>query len=326
MKKHPSFFKPRARNVAALRLPDYERVLREASQYRRKNVISPAVNDRRHRTVALFGIDIQVGFCNPKASLFVPGAVEDTIRSCQFIYSNLERISTIHFSLDTHRTYQIFLPTFWVNERHEHPEPFTIITSDDVASGKWLPIGDADSALEYVEKLEQEGRYSLCVWPYHTMIGSLDHALMPDIFEAAMFHSIVRTEPTRFEFKGQHPLTENYSVLSPEIKELSGRAVGQFNIRFFDTLMNHDRLYIMGQASSHCVKNTIEDLISQVFTVNPALIERVYVLEDCMSPVAPIKDEQGNISVDFPEIARQAFAGFASQGIRMVKSTELIEF
>jgi hypothetical protein len=49
-----------------------------AGDYRRTHEIPPAAEDKVR--IAAFGIDAQIGFCSPGASLFVPGAVEDTQR------------------------------------------------------------------------------------------------------------------------------------------------------------------------------------------------------------------------------------------------------
>lgn len=49
------------------------------------------------------------------------------------------------------------------------------------------------------------------------MLGGIGHALVSAVEEAIFFHSIVGKSPTRFELKGNNPLTENYFVLRPEV-------------------------------------------------------------------------------------------------------------
>src|SRR5688500_19436030 len=83
--------------------------------------LTPASQDKFR--IAAFGIDCQIGFCTPGASLFVPGAVEDTKRTLEWLYRNLAVISGMHFSLDTHRVFQIFHPGFWVDDKGNHPAP-----------------------------------------------------------------------------------------------------------------------------------------------------------------------------------------------------------
>jgi nicotinamidase-related amidase len=42
---------------------------------------------------------------------------------------------------------------------------------------------------------------------------------------------------------------------------------------------------IAGQAKSHCVAWTIDDLLTEIQSQDPSLAQKVYLLEDCSSPV-----------------------------------------
>ena len=100
------------------------------------------------------------------------------------------------------------------------------------------------------------------------------------------FHSIVRSSQTQFEIKGNHPLTENYSVLSPEVLEDNqGDNIASKNTKFLNKLLSFDKIIIAGQAKSHCVAGTVEDLLTEIKQINPNLAKKVYLLEDCTSPV-----------------------------------------
>ena len=300
-------------------------VAEAAVDYASTHGIKPAIEDKAK--IALFGIDIQIGFCQPSASLFVPGAVEDSARTAEFIFRNLDKITETYFSLDTHRAYQIFHPAFWLdNDTKKHPAPFTLITVDSIKSGKYSPLFFPHECLAYCEELEKTGKYVLCIWPFHTMLGSVGHAMVPAVYEAALFHSIARRKQIHFETKGVHPLTENYSVLSPEVKKVRGKVVGQFNTNFFKALMDNDRVYILGQASSHCVKTTIEDLLAQIKSTEPELVKKVFIVEDCMSPVSAVTDGHGKVIIDFPKIAVDALDRFRVEGMNVVKSTDSIVF
>ena len=134
-----------------------------ADEYRKKHKIASAAQDKVR--IAAFGIDAQIGFCTPGASLFVPGAVEDTQRTLGWIYGNLDKITQLAFSLDTHRVFQIFHPAWWIDEDGKHPGPFTPISTKDVKDGKWKPVMHPAECLEYVKKLEASGKYTLTIWP-----------------------------------------------------------------------------------------------------------------------------------------------------------------
>ena len=319
----PSFYD--ANKVSDIYLSRSAAVAAEAVAFAKVNGIEPSIEDKFK--IALFTIDGQIDFCAPGGSLFVPGAVEDVRRVIEFIYRNLAKLTELHFSLDTHKVFQIFFQSFLQNNKTGlPPNPFTLVLTKDIKSGELSFVFFPHECADYCEELERTGKYVLCIWPYHTLLGSVGHALMPALFEAAMFHAIARKKQTNFETKGMHPLTENYSVLSPEVKKVKGQVVGQFNTKFFKALMANDRLYIAGEASSHCVKTTIEDLIREIKNVDPKLLDKVYILEDCMSPVGAVTDGKGNVIVDFPAIAKKALEDFKAAGVHIVKSTDAIVF
>jgi nicotinamidase-related amidase len=284
--------------------------------------IAPSRNDTFR--VCAFGIDCQVAFAAPTGSLFVPGAVEDTRRSTQFLYNNLERITELVFSLDTHTVFQIFHPGFWLDQAGQHPAPFSVVTHDDVAAGRLRPrrAEDLPACLEYTKKLEATGKYVLTIWPYHTLLGGVTHALVPALMEAAIYHSVARSQQTHFETKGTHAMTENYSVLAPEVRELGGKSIGTFNAAFYRMLMEYDRIYVFGQAKSHCVLSTLADMKAHILGTDPKLADKVYILEDAMSPVPPPPISPLPAALDFPRIADEAMREFAAAGMHVVRTTD----
>jgi nicotinamidase-related amidase len=115
-----------------------------------------------------------------------------------------------------HRVLQIFHPV--VGAQGQHPAPFTPITYEEVRNGTWTPIAHRQECLEYCQKLEASGKYVLTIWPYHVLLGSISHTLVPALMEATIFHSLVRQQQAHFEIKGMHTLSENYSVCRPKCK------------------------------------------------------------------------------------------------------------
>ncbi len=303
------------------------RVAEEAAAFRAANGITDARDDTTR--IAAFGIDCQVAFCAPGASLYVPGAVEDTVRTVEWLYRNLGRITTLVMSLDTHGVHQIFHPAAWADAEGRNPPPFTVITTDDVRQGRWRPVlrpagfPDFEAAcLEYCDRLEKSGRYVLTIWPYHALLGGASHALVPALMEAALFHSVARRQETVFAIKGRSAVTESYSVLAPEVRTLAGQTVGAFDTALFDTLLAHDRVYVFGQAKSHCVRATLQDLLEECRRRDPALLGRIHVLEDAMSPVPPPPLDPLPEALDFPKVAARALEGFAAAGMRVVRTTD----
>lgn len=306
----------------------------EARSWAKQYEISPAASDRTR--ICLLAIDVQNTFCIPEFELFVGGqsgrgAIDDTIRLCEFIYRNLGTIGAIVATMDTHTAAQIFHPVFWVDRSGEHPLPMTLISFEEVESQRWqinpaiasqlfptAPQRLHNYARHYVKQLTQDGKYPLTIWPYHSMLGGIGHALVSAFEEACFFHSIVRNTPTVFELKGGNPLTENYSVLRPEVMcDGEGKAIDRKNAALIDRLLNFDRLLIAGQAKSHCVAWTIADLLTEIQARDPQLAQNVYLLEDCTSPVVVPG------VVDYTDAANEAFDRFAAAGMKVVKSTEI---
>jgi nicotinamidase-related amidase len=286
--------------------------------------------------MCLVVVDVQNTFCIPGFELFVAGrsgtgAVDDNRRLCEFIYRNLGAITEIVPTLDSHRAMQIFHPVWLVADEGRHPDPYTLVTLEDVESGRWRvnpaaveSVGfEADYAqrqlLHYTRKLAETGKYNLTIWPYHAMIGGIGHALVSSVEEAIFFHTIARSSQPALEVKGENPLTEHYSMLGPEVTEgPDGETIASRNEALIQELMRFDAVIVAGQAKSHCVAWTIDDLLEGDDDRERALAPRTYLLEDCTSPVVVP-------GMDYTEQADAAFERFAAAGMHVVRSTEPIE-
>jgi nicotinamidase-related amidase len=311
----------------------YDERAQDAEEWAREHAIAPSAEDEFK--LGLVVVDVQNTFCTPGYELFVggrsgTGAVDDNVRLCEFVYRNLDAITQIVPTLDTHRALQIFHPVFLVDPHRRHPEPYTLIAAEDVEAGRWrinpdlLPVLGLDEEAaaaylaHYTRRLEAGGKYNLTVWPYHAMLGGLGHALVSAVEEAIFFHSTARRSDPRFQIKGQDPLTEHYSVLGPEvIQGPDGARVGTVNVALLELLRKFDAVAIAGQAKSHCVAFTIADLLSGLGTRE--LAAKVYLLEDCTSPVVVPG------VVDYTDEADAAFRRFADAGMHVVRSTDPIE-
>jgi nicotinamidase-related amidase len=140
-----------------------------------------------------------------------------------------------------------------------------------------------------------------------------------------MFHSYARGVQSWVEVKGGDALTENYSVLRPEVLlRHDGRPLAQPNTAFLEKLLAADAVLIAGQASSHCVKSSLEDLLAEIVARDPALARKVYVLADCMSAVT-VPDGKGGFAADFTPQAEAALRRFADAGMHVVRSTDPID-
>ena len=71
------------------------------------------------------------------------------------------------------------------------------------------------------------------------------------------------TQPPDFQVKGEHPLTEHYSMLGPEVRAgRTARRSAAGTSALIEQLLGFDAVVIAGQAKSHCVAWTIDDLLA----------------------------------------------------------------
>lgn len=311
----------------------YQMLAEQAQKWGEQQHIRPAAEDKFK--LALLIIDYQNTFCIPGFELYVggrsgTGAVDDSRRLAEFIYHNLGSITEISATLDTHLALQIFHAIFLVDNQGKHPGPYSLISVEDIERGRWKfnpSLSDAlkvtpefgqQHLLNYTRELRQRGKYDLTIWPYHAMLGGIGHALVSVIEEAIFFHSMIRSSQVNFKVKGQIPFTEHYSALGPEVLQgPDGKPIARKDREFIQKLAEVDALVIAGQAKSHCVAWTIDDLLAEIQTEDEGLARKVYLLEDCTSPVVVP-------GADYTEDAERAFQRFQDAGMHRVRSTDPI--
>ena len=323
----------------------YQELADAAAAWRARHAIRPAGRDARR--TCLIAVDVQNTFCIPGFELYVggrsgTGAVDDNRRLCAFIYRNLGRLTRIVPTMDTHRAMQIFHGVFLVDADGNHPPPYTLVTAEDVAGGRWRVNPDvagevarvvasdtpgAGEAIDaaylqrhlehYTRSLADSGKYALTVWPYHSMLGGIGHALVPAVEAAIFFHAIARSSQPDVHIKGSHPLTEHYSVLGPEVAHgPDGQLLSRRSGAFLQLAREFDAVIVAGQAKSHCVAWTIADLLAELSAHDASMVGKVYLLEDCSSPVVVPG------VIDYTKAADEAFRRFANAGMHVVRSTE----
>ena len=253
-------------------------------------------------------IDPQNDFCNPNGALFVPGADQDAVRLAATISRLTKKIDDIHVTLDSHRLIDVAHPIFWVNSAGKHPNPFTIISEEDVVNGVWTTTnpGWKQKGLDYVKALTLNGRYPLCIWPAHCMIGDTKeieikdrsgnpvivdgqkltvgfsgHSVEYHVAEALMQWQEARFGVVNYCVKGSNLFTEHYSALQADVPDPADPTT-QINTDLLYVLQNADEIVISGEALSHCVANTITDIANNFGEEN---IKKFILLQDCCSNV-----------------------------------------
>lgn len=329
--------------------PDQRKVFLEAQNARKQYGLSATAMDQRK--VLLLLIDTQKDFCFPEGSLYVggrsgTGAIDDSRRTAEFIYRNLNVISQVATTMDTHFAFQIFSPAFLVDDKGAPLQPFDLIMGDRTIMRMGQAVGKAEPSMlaasvvangnlgwlkdqfaYYSRELEKGGKYPLTVWPEHCILGSDGHALVGVIHEARMFHAYARGSQNLCETKGGHPLFECYSVYGGEVRtRFDGKPMknAQKNTKFIEENLTFDRIIFGGQAGSHCVKASIADFLLEIVAKDPALAKKIYVVKDLMSAVT-VPNPAGGFFVDYTPDMENALDSFANAGMHVVESTTPVE-
>ncbi|KAG3116641.1 hypothetical protein PI124_g2934 [Phytophthora idaei] len=232
--------------------------------------------------LCLLVIDQQVDF-HPGGSLAIPTANEDAAHIAAFIRQHSGKLKQLVLTLDSHQRYHIAHGIFWENAEGKSPEPFTLITAKEVAAGVWRPRDPSlkQYVMAYTTALEASGKFTLCIWPEHCLIGSPGHNIVPNVLAAALKWTKMSLKPVQYVMKGSNSFTEHYSALKAEF-ELPYDPTTSLNRALVDTLKLADKVVVCGEAISHCVNYTVRDLVDAWPTERR---HDLVILTDCASPV-----------------------------------------
>ncbi|MCC8174268.1 MAG: isochorismatase family protein [Odoribacter sp.] len=226
----------------------------------------------------LFIIDMQNDFCKPEGNLYVPGADMDVQRLGNLIIHKKEVINEIILTQDNHQVMDIAHSCFWINSKGEHPEPFTVITSEDILANNWIPVFDKDKTLFYLQELEKADEFPHTIWPEHCLWGSEGAAIIDELMQ-----KIIEWARTGKYFeivsKGAYPFTEHFGAFRANVP-IEDVHETHFNLPLLDKLNTADTIWMAGEAKSHCVANTLKQLFDF-----PEIVSKLVLLEDCMSNI-----------------------------------------
>lgn len=261
--------------------------------------------------IDLLIIDPQEDFCNPNGSLYVKNAENDMGRIAALINRTGHKLHDIHVTLDTHHYIDVAHPIFWKNSKGDHPDPFTIISKDDVINGKWITTLPSlqKRMINYVTTLENNGRYPLCIWPPHCLIGSEGHKVSPILYDILLKWEETQFAMVNYVTKGSNIYTEHYSAVQADVIDPIDPTT-QLNQILIDALKEVDMIAVCGEASSHCVLNTVKDIIANF---NDDAIKKFTILEDGMSPVSGFEQN----TIDF-------FSDLKAKGVSFTKTSDFL--
>ena len=256
--------------------------------------------------------DLPPGRCPPgeAPALPVAGADADLQRLARFIDAAGDALDAITVTLDSHLRLDIAHPGFWQTADGVAVPPFTPITAAQVRAGQFSPRDDRllPRTLAYLDELERRGRYTLMVWPVHCEIGSWGQAVHADVRAAYNRWEERRHRHVLRIHKGSNPWTEHYSALLAEVPDAADAGT-QLNRALLDALAPAALLLVAGEASSHCVRATVEHLTAHL----SGDLSRIVLLTDCMSPVAGFEPQ-----------AAAFLDAMRGRGLRTLTSTEAL--
>jgi nicotinamidase/pyrazinamidase len=250
-------------------------------------------------------------------ALPVAGAHDDLLRLAGFIRDAAPVLDAITVTLDSHNRLHIAHPTFWQQGDGGEVDPFTAITAADVRAGRFRPRDPqaADRALAYLDALEARGRYTLMVWPVHCEIGSWGHGVHGAVRAAYNAWEVERLRVVRKVAKGSNLWTEHYSALQAEVPDADDPDT-RLNTGLLTALDRADTLVVAGEAGSHCVKSTVEDLADHL---PGGRLDRLVLLTDCMSPVTGFQAQHDAFLRGMA--ARGARLATAAQALNLLRTT-----
>lgn len=258
--------------------------------------------------IALLVIDAQNDFCDiPGATLPVTGAVADIERIAEFVRK--VNPNTIFSSMDSHYSLDISHPEWWQDAKGNKVNPFTLITAEDIKNGKYVAVIDPKASLKYVEDLESNGEFKHFIWTEHCLIGTIGHNLHPTYFASLQEWSARNKKWVSFINKGVNPYTEHFGIFRANVP--NNDPTTQVNQNIFNTLNQHDTVVLVGEARTHCVVNSLK----QMLEIAPQLASKLVVLEDCMSNVP-------GLPTDFYDYVNTLYNNAKQQGVRFAKSTD----
>jgi nicotinamidase-related amidase len=272
------------------------------------------------RNLRLLLIDPQNDFCDlpepAKPSLPVPGAHADMLRIGELIPKLQDCLEAIAITLDSHHRIDIAHPPFWRKGDGSPVSPFTQITACAVRESEFVPhdFTQRERVIAYLDALEARGRYKLMVWPIHCEIGTWGNNVHNAVQHASHDWEERRGRNVDYFLKGENPWTEHYSAAMAEVP-LAEDPATQLNQALITWANQAEVLVVAGEASSHCVRATVEHLLENLPQQTPDHFGRVVLLTDCMSPVPGFEAE-----------AHAFLTTAKAQGVRLMPSVELPTF
>ena len=241
----------------------------------------------------LFIVDPQNDFCDPKGSLYVPGAENDCLRISNILChpNSGTFFSDCFVSMDMHNNYNCRHTCFWKDkEGNALKEVPTLMYNKDMCYGNsFIPATNKKS-------YTLDGDLTM-IWPKHCIVGTWGSNIQEDVEIGLNFWEENSIYYVNYLFKGRSPLEEEYGVLENKNnqKQFLNSIHSKYGLYNNENIIN---IYVCGEARMYCVKETILQIarkMKEVKTRYPMLEYNIYLISDCTSNVNPDADDSQEI-------------------------------
>lgn len=300
--------------------------------------------------LVILWIDPQWDFCHQSGSLFVGGAggvdgVYDTWRYGRFVCGNVHRIVAMYITEDVHERESIEHAYRLMDREGNSPPPLTMITSDDLRYGDWRVRPEYGEEMqqyyiEYVAAMEKNRGHGLFIWPYHCDEQTIGAMVMPYVKSVAEWWGAIRGKQAEHYRKDGHRDVEFHSIFRPDVRDdrfiSSCMPMVEKGIALMESLIQALRegkyVVIGGEAASHCVGWSVDDLIDYILTnyadEASVLLSRIVILTDCTSAIV-VRDENGvpipGPTTDYRPAVEEMYTRWREHGLILTQSTVPVE-
>lgn len=186
-------------------------------------------------------------------------------RVAQLVSKIGNKLEDIHVTLDSHRVVDVGHPVYWKGKDGTHPLPFTMITATDIENGTWTPTNPAwyNDQLQSAKKRETEGKKPNMVWPPHCLIGTWGHNVQIELMDALMHWETENFANVNYKTKGSYPHREHYGGMEAEDPDPREPSTS-LDMRFIAMLSEADMILFTGEALSHCVMSTLNQVADNI--------------------------------------------------------------
>ena len=243
----------------------------------------------------------------------IPGSDVISVRIADLILENITGITELLVSLDTRHKTHISNAIMWKDKNGNKPEPYTIITKQDLENSTWIPRQTSlyEDYLWYLQQLEESEKDPLTIWPDHCIVGTQGAAINAHINEAVQEWAGVNLATVEHIMKGTNDYTETYSCIASEV-EMEDDPLTCVDMGLIERMEESDRVIICGYALSHTLRCSTKHIVDNI---KEDALEKIYLVYDCTANL-PQYESLGSTFKDEME----------TKGIKLVSASEAFVF